>query len=430
MSQIFRRSNLPSWLGGNAGPAQAPHDPQVRHWIDKKTFGKEADTAARQIEKALARKPETLDLSAVTPRILDCLPVSLLMRLKGPTQTLVLPQDCPLDLAMKLLHDIGARHIEPKPLMAAVDDALAPRPVRPPRQSLRRTPSVVAVPARTNTNTNPTNATATAMVTGTGTGTDTVVYDVPPRRADDGHNALLQRGSGIYDVPPRRGSDSDSNGYERPGSLFIPKDSGSPQRHDGKDHAVDVSPFEGSAYVEDSDYVFIEARRAPAHGADPIRSNEMAEAKEIHRQGLLLDKVTPRSSRPSLGVSTQHIDAAQIAMRLPRAWHQAHALDEGRHPRCAISAEAASALSRALLGVPVAYLSLREHESMNKVRIAFASYRPHTMMLLDPETVRHLGLALDAVTRLVASQDQAPPELPKRNASMTRPPSTRITAGG
>ncbi|HEY1398628.1 hypothetical protein, partial [Roseateles sp.] len=63
MSQIFRRSNLPSWLGNPGAPAQAPQDPQVRAWMNSGALvKKEAGPVARVIEKALARKPETLDL--------------------------------------------------------------------------------------------------------------------------------------------------------------------------------------------------------------------------------------------------------------------------------------------------------------------------------------------------------------------------------
>ncbi len=63
--------------------------------------------------------------------------------------------------------------------------------------------------------------------------------------------------------PPRQGI------YERPESLVVPKGPASLQRRDGKDHALDTSPFEGAVYVEGPDevegssYVFAEARRAP-----------------------------------------------------------------------------------------------------------------------------------------------------------------------
>lgn len=430
MSQIFRRSHLPSWLGGNDGPAQAPRDPQVRKWIEREKHGKEALAAARQIEKALVRKPETLDLSAVPHRLLDGLTGSLMQRLSGPTRTLVLPQDCPVDIALRLMCVIGARHIEPKPMMAAVEEALSPRPCSKPRRLRPRTPPVPVAPAPAST--------------------DSSVYDVPPRLTGHEYAIPPRRTGHDYAVPPRRGDNDDvippgrskdhdvlprrDRGiYERPESLVVPKGPASLQPRDGKDPALDASPFEGAIYVEGPDevegsnYVFAEARRAPAGLADPVHVKHKADAMEMRRQGVPLDMATPRSS---LGATIQQVCAAVDALRAPMAWLQARAGDEGQHPRCAISSSDAIAIARALVAVPPGHLRPAERQSMIEAKMVLVSRRPAAPLELAPETVRHLGIALDVVRRLVADEDPTPPPLPARNSATERLRSVRSTAQG
>ncbi len=131
--QIFRRSNLPSWLGSAQRPTQAPHDAQVRAWVKRETLPKTlTEPLARTLEKALARKPDTLDLSAADPRAMENLSVSLLMRLKGPTKTLVLPAECPPAIASRLMFETGAAQVEPKALMEQLENSWrGPRTPKP-----------------------------------------------------------------------------------------------------------------------------------------------------------------------------------------------------------------------------------------------------------------------------------------------------------
>ena len=258
------------------------------------------------------------------------------------------------------------------------------------------------------------------------------VYDVPPRRAGGDYDIPPYRAGGDYDIPTRRGI----KGYERPESLFVSSDAGSPQRRDDRGPAADTDCFEGADYVEgsddveDPDYVLIEVRRAPVDPADPIYVNRAAvnQAKAIQamnlevirRQGVLLDQVTLPPLQSRLGVTLQDIQEAEMAMRAPRAWHQTHAVDEGRYPRCAMPSRDALALARALLGLPMEFLSARERASMVEARKALASHRPYTMLQLDPDAVGHLGDALDAVKRLVLHTEHAPPKLPGRQPSSAR----------
>lgn len=137
--QIFRRSHLP-WSDPQAHPPEAPHDAQVRAWMKRETLPKTMTApVARLLEKALARKPDRLDLSSASPRALENLPVSLLLRLRGPTRCLVLPDDCPVRVASRLMLEVGATRIEPAALLDAVEENW--RPVARPKRDSDPTPT-------------------------------------------------------------------------------------------------------------------------------------------------------------------------------------------------------------------------------------------------------------------------------------------------
>ncbi len=148
---------------------------------------------------------------------------------------------------------------------------------------------------------------------------------------------------------------------------------------------------------------------------------------EMRRQGVPLDMVTPRSS---LGATIQQVSAAVDALRAPMAWLQTRASDEGQHPRCAISSSDAIAIARALVAVPPDHLRPAERQSMIEAKMVLVSRRPAAPLELAPETIRHLGIALDVVRRLVADKDPTPPPLPARNSATERLRSVRSTAQG
>ncbi|ANH68493.1 hypothetical protein ABE85_14615 [Mitsuaria sp. 7] len=204
-------------------------------------------------------------------------------------------------------------------------------------------------------------------------------------------------------MPPRRSS----AGYERPESLFV--------RNGSTAH---------------KDYVLIEVRPDSGGVIDAVNAGRTEDPEVIQRQGALLDKAMTAPLRSSIGVTIPDVKAAAAALLAPKAWHQARAFGEGQHPLCAVPSDDATALARALLVVPMELLSARERESMTEARKALASHQPYKMLQLTPEAVRHLGLALDAVTRLVVSQEELPPALPKRNPATARLPATAIASGG
>ena len=311
--QIFRRSHLPSWLGSAQRPAQAPHDAQVRAWMKRETLPKAlTEPLARTLEKALARQPDTLDLSAAEPRAMENLSVSLLMRLKGPTKTLVLPADCPLGIASRLMLEIGADRVEPKALMDQLENTW-----RGPRMPKSR-PS-------------------------------------PPSPQ-----------------PSTQARDSD---------YIVPIDS---------PYKASANSIQGSG----SDA----ARRARAQ-------RDLIEARQLPRTQL---------------ASPQEVDNALGAMRALTAWQRTRADNEGPHPRCAVSSQDADVIARALRDVPMNALKSHERSSMVAAHAALASRTPGATFQVDPDTIRHLGVALDAVRVLVAQTDDGTPALPTR----------RRTAGG
>lgn len=305
--QIFRRSHLPSWLGSAQRPPEAPHDAQVRAWMKRETLPRSlTEPLARTLEKALARHPDTLDLSAADPRAMENLSVSLLIRLKGPTKTLVLPADCPLAIASRLMLEIGADRVEPKALMEQLENSW-----RGPR-----TPK--------------------------------------PRSAPPSPQPVIK---------------ADNSG----------------------DLATIASPYNASA---DS------IRRPGSDAARRARAQrDLIEARQLPRTQL---------------ASIQEVDHALGAMRALNAWQRTRADNEGQHPRCAVSSQDADTIARALRDVPMSALKSHQRTSMVAAHAVLASRRHGATLQVDPDTIRHLGAALDVVRVLVAQTDDSAPPLPER----------------
>lgn len=390
--QIFRRSNLP-WVNASAHPPKAQHDAEVRKWLKEERLPEAiTEPVARQIEKALARKPKTLDLSELDPRALDAVPVYLLLRLREATKCLKLADDCPLDLARKLMHEVRADSVEPAALMAKLNELCAPRPhvkhrrpspgpaaaapqPRDPVQGvLQRQDVVYDVPPRREQ-------------------TYEQIYDVPPRR--EPIYDVPPRREPIYDVPPQR---SDEH-YAIPGSLIDRPGPGRPSdaAQSGPGNAddkygyllEDPAALTGKVYVNQS-------------SIDPISSS----------QRKLIEHMPPRSP---LLVTPADIDVALSVMRMVNAWHRTLASTEGPNARCAMSHLDAEALARALSGAPPSLLKTHERGAWLKATAALASRRPGTLLEVEPETIRALNTALDAVRWLAADAgDNAPPLPPPR----------------
>ncbi len=390
--QIFRRSNLP-WVNASAHPPKAQHDAQVRHWLEHEKLPKAmTEPVARQIEKALARKPETLDLSVLDPRALDAVPVYLLLRLRGTTKCLKLADNFPPQLAMRLMHEVGLDSVEPAALMAKINElcapqphvkhrrpspgpaAAAPQPRDPVQGVLQRQDVVYDVPPRREQ-------------------TYEQIYDVPPRR--EPIYDVPPRREPIYDVPPQR---SDEH-YAIPGSLIDRPGPGRPSdaAQSGPGNAddkygyllEDPAALTGKVYVNQS-------------SIDPISSS----------QRKLIEHMPPRSP---LLVTPADIDVALSVMRMVNAWHRTLASTEGPNARCAMSHLDAEALARALSGAPPSLLKTHERGAWLKATAALASRRPGTLLEVEPETIRALNTALDAVRWLAADAgDNAPPLPPPR----------------
>jgi len=357
---------------------------------------KETAPVARMIEKALARKPDTLDLSSASPRLLEHLPVSLLLRLRGPTHTLVLAQDCPPGIALRLMQEIGARHLEPKSLMQTVEQALSPRPVSKPVSRRLKTPAAAAASIRGG------NAPAGNKPRAH---RDEPIYDVPPRRDEP-----------IYDVPPRRGEQAldrrprpDSGGYETLASLFAERSAAANRAGlasgrrsgPGRDYVVADRPA-GAEVPSDPIYV---------NRSDPIYVNQPAAEALPHRQRKPIDG----SPLPSpLSRSSQEIDAALQALRTLTAWSRGHAANEGQDPRCAMSASDANALAKALRLVSATDLRAHERLSWLAATVVLAKRQPGASLHVTPETVSDLEIALRAVQSLAADAGAPPPALPPR----------------
>jgi len=305
--QIFRRSHLPSWLGSAQRPPEAPHDAQVRAWMKRETLPRSlTEPLARTLEKALARHPDTLDLSAADPRAMENLSVSLLLRLKGPTKTLVMPADCPLAIASRLMLEIGADRVEPQALMEQLENSW-----RGPRTPKPRSPPPSPQPSAST-------------------------------------------GSSPYIEPVEPPYNASADSIRGPGSDA--------------------------------------ARRARAQ-------RDLIEARQLPRTQL---------------ASVQDVDHALGAMRALNAWLRTRADNEGQHPRCAVSSQDADSIARALRDVPMSALKSHERTSMVAAHAVLASRRPGATLQVDPDTIRHLGAALDAVRVLTAETGDGAPALPER----------------
>ncbi len=191
--QIFRRSNLP-WADASESPSKAPRDHQVRAWLKGEKLNKaETMPVVRVIEKALARKTATLDLSAATPRMLESLPSSLLIRLREPSKLLKLPANCPADLGANLKLDVRPTSIEPKAVASAIEAYErahhAPVKTTPVASLLTRSPAAAPAPSPLREPSDkvpgPRESVAKAMRA------RAPIYDLLPKRNDP-----------IYDVPP------------------------------------------------------------------------------------------------------------------------------------------------------------------------------------------------------------------------------------
>ena len=389
--QIFRRSNLP-WVNASAHPPKAQHDAQVRHWLEHERLPKAmTEPVARQIEKALARKPKTLDLSELDPRALDAVPVYLLLRLRGTTECLKLADNFPPQLAMKLMHEVGLDSVEPPALMAKIDELFAPRthvkhrrpspgPAAAPLQA--RDP-VQGVPQRQK------------VVYGVPPRREPIyeqIYDVPPRR--EPIYDVPPRREPIYDVPPQR---SDEH-YAIPGSLIDRPGPGRPS------DAAQSGP--GSA---DDKYGYLLEDPAALTGKVYVNQSSIDPTSSSQRK--LIEHMPPRSS---LFVTIADIDVALTVMRMLNAWHRTRASTEGPDARCAMSHLDAEALARALSGAPLSLLKTHERGAWLKATAALASRRPGTLLEVEPDTIRALNTALDAVRCLAADAgDNAPPLRPR-----------------
>ena len=412
MSQIFRRSNLPSWLVGDAAPAHAAHDPGVRAWMKEVgSARKEAAPVARILEKALARKPETLDLSSAPQRLLEQLPVRVLLRLRGPTQSLVLPQECAPAVALRLMHEVGAGELLPTSLMKAVEQAMSPKPVAKLLQPRLERPSSPATPDRTSAASTDHHMPARRdeAVYDTPPRRDDAVYDTPPRRHEAIDDVPPRRREAIYDVPPRRRDAardqppaSTAGGYETPAPLFVGR----------RDAAHRTGVASGRPDETGSDYVLPDRLPAPDGPKKPVYLNQPAPARTALRQRALIDGMP---MLPSVRVSAEDIDTALRALRTLTAWSRAHAGNEGQHPRCAMSAGDAEALARVLRQVSAAQLKAHERSSWMAATAALATRPPRAGLHVTPETVGHLERALDAVRMLVADVGGEAPALPGRS---------------
>ncbi|MDH0865218.1 hypothetical protein [Mitsuaria sp. GD03876] len=350
--QIFRRSNLP-WADHKSHPERAPNDAEVRDWMKRDTLPKPlTEPLARLIEKALARKPETLDLSSVHYRALESLKVSLLVRLRGPTRVLVLDErTCPPQLAARLMLETGARRIEPQSLMDTVEEKWRPHQRRP-LPPIPTDPSAAGVGAK-----------AAPPRHGP-------IGAVPQPREENVYEALpgLQADP-IYDVPPRR---EVASIYDVP-----PRREAAP--------TYDVLPRRPSESIYDV----------------PPRRDELFARRP--RTGLARQiDMPPSPSAPR--VSQQDLEAADTVMRTLHAWQRAHAGNEGQHPRCAMSSQNADALARALLDTPTRLLKPHERTSLHRASAVLAARQPGRLLQLDPETVRHFGVAMQAVQGLATDR--------------------------
>ena len=390
--QIFRRSNLP-WVNASAHPPKAQHDAQVRHWLEHERLPKAmTEPVARQIEKALARKPKTLDLSELDPRALDAVPAHLLLRLREATKCLKLADDCPLDLARKLMHEVRADSVEPAALMAKINELFAPRPhVKPRRPSPG--PAAAAPQPRDPVQGVPQRQEVVYGVPPRREPLYEQIYDVPPRR--EPIYDVPPRREPIYDVPPQR---SDEH-YVIPGSLINRPGPGRPS------DAAQSGP--GSA---DDKYGYL--LEDPAALTGKVYVNQSSIDPTSSGQRKLIEHMPPRSP---LLVTPADIDVALTVMRMLNAWHRTLASTEGPNARCAMSHHDAEALARALSGAPPSLLKTHERGAWLKATTALASRRPGTLLEVEPDTIRALNTALDAVRWLAADAgDNAPPLPPPR----------------
>jgi len=183
---LFRRSHLPAFLTGGPLPSQAPKDAQVRDWARQvKLPDKAVELVARVMEKELVRRTGTLDFSAGETDVLDRLPPTLLARLADYTRSLLLPADCPLRLADRL-----RRHL---PRLTKVSPDIFMPLLRPPKTSDAGGGARTARPRAENDVASPPAAVSAVSSVSTAPSADEAIYDVPPRRVDDGVYKKLPR---------------------------------------------------------------------------------------------------------------------------------------------------------------------------------------------------------------------------------------------
>jgi hypothetical protein len=386
--QIFRRSNLPSLLTSHSHPPRAPHDEQVRQWMNGQSLPKKlTEPLARLIEKSLARKPQALDLSTADPRALESLPVDLLRRLGQHTHRLTLPSNCPKDIGRRVSREMDVNDVTPI--------ELAPRRRLVFAQPAAQEPPVYDIPRH-----RPMFAQPAAQ--------EPPVYDVPPRRRGGDYD-LPRPHVSDYDVPPRhpRGPTNTIPGYIKMSDL-----SGYVPHRPGLEGTSDVdSPYDNAPPISNESSI---DSLSSGRGA-PTRMASAAERADIRRQRELLDRpsLTPLAGKQELMLG------AIGAMKLPRAWLRSHASLEGPNARCVIRDADANALADALKGIHAGQLPSHVGKSLVTAQRLLAGREPNKPLELTADDVQHLDRALDAVRILVANAapEGVVPALPRRSRS-------------
>lgn len=379
--EIFRRSNLPRWLTGNAHPPKAPKDAHVRDWVRQvKLPDKAVEPVARVMEKELVRRTGTLDFSRSELTVLERLPATLLTRLAAHTSQLLLPDDCPESVAHRLIQELGVQKVSP--------DALMPRrwkaPARQASTGRRPTAPRPTVPPPPR----PTTAAATRPVLAPGKppALPEIVYDVPGRRYE-----------GDYDLPPARATRVriPLPQEPRPGTPEIaPPICGIPVPYD-------VPPR------RNGDYDIPRSSRQSAPRPD---------SPELQRQRLerMPSRVSP------VGVDTVH--RALSALQLPTAWLSAGKRKEDASARCPLSPDDALALSAALAGLSADMVAPPLQKAFVVAQRLLAMRRPGQGLAVNAEEIGDLRLAVRTVEQLVAGITGESPVLPPRRV---RSPASR-----
>lgn len=141
---LIRRSHFPCLFPD--APHKAPQHPAVQAWLRLELqytqHPKALREMARLMEKAIARKPLEINLSAIDPVTLGNVPTHLIERLAGNLARLRLPDDCPRDIAAHWAGALTEHQVEILPAHLWPD---RPRLTRtPPRPPIRRDSRLMA----------------------------------------------------------------------------------------------------------------------------------------------------------------------------------------------------------------------------------------------------------------------------------------------